>query len=542
MPKTLYVYILKCSDGSYYTGVTNNVERRFIEHNSGRNEKSYTASRRPVQLVFVRAFNSPMEAIRYEKQLKNWSRAKKEALIEGNFNKLHELASCKNSTAAPSHASATLGVTEPNSKPSGNAECSTRPGSHARCSNGSSGHARRSTSSSGHAKHSTGSGGHAKRSTGSGGHAERSRGVTLSLDIAPGNRELVLQTFRSGKTDWYRFVQTASANRVLQTLYPVLSRHNLLESLPPDLTGHLKMVYDLNVKRNRQILGQVKEINALLNPEGINPLYLKGVGNLLDGLYPDPGERIIQDIDLLVPDEQMEKAAAILSQAGYESRYIYNPERKFKAKHYPRLFKKEAAACVEIHYTPVKIKYRNDFPVEKIELHKKKVSEEYGTCYVMCDEHKLIHNFIHSQLDHHGHFYAMIFLRNMYDALLLSERTDPVKVFADFKKYRRKTAAYLEVMYKTFGITPPVDLQYPPLYLHLYSFRYNLNQRVPLAGIISHFFGYSVLVLIPKTFRSYIKKPFMAVADKKLRKHLLQCLKDPQWYRRQWKVYRKLFR
>jgi putative endonuclease len=96
--KTLYVYILECADNSFYTGVTNNVGRRFIEHLSGLNEQSYTFSRRPLKLVYCKQFRSPIKAIEYEKQLKGWSKAKKIALINNDFKSLHELAECKNET------------------------------------------------------------------------------------------------------------------------------------------------------------------------------------------------------------------------------------------------------------------------------------------------------------------------------------------------------------------------------------------------------------------------------------------------------------
>ena len=99
MDKRLYVYIVKCRDDSYYTGVTNNVEKRVVEHNYGLNKKSYTYSSRPVKLVFSQEFSDPNEAIRFEKQVKGWSRAKKEALIEGNFKKLVKLSNRKNNFA-----------------------------------------------------------------------------------------------------------------------------------------------------------------------------------------------------------------------------------------------------------------------------------------------------------------------------------------------------------------------------------------------------------------------------------------------------------
>ncbi|MBK9730009.1 MAG: GIY-YIG nuclease family protein [Chitinophagaceae bacterium] len=96
MEKYLYVYILKCSDGSYYTGVTNNCERRFEEHQQGENAKCYTFSRRPVELAYMEAFQNYIQAITWEKQIKGWTRAKKEALIQNNWRKLKELPQCKN--------------------------------------------------------------------------------------------------------------------------------------------------------------------------------------------------------------------------------------------------------------------------------------------------------------------------------------------------------------------------------------------------------------------------------------------------------------
>ncbi|HXB12042.1 MAG TPA: GIY-YIG nuclease family protein [Bacteroidia bacterium] len=93
--KTMYVYILECIDGSYYTGVTNNAEKRLIEHNTGVAENSYTCNRRPVKMVFCHLFNSPEQAIAFEKKIKKWSRAKKKAIIEGNWELLPELSKSK---------------------------------------------------------------------------------------------------------------------------------------------------------------------------------------------------------------------------------------------------------------------------------------------------------------------------------------------------------------------------------------------------------------------------------------------------------------
>ena len=87
-----YVYILQCSDSSYYTGVTSNLEKRIFQHDTAFYPDCYTASRRPLQLVFYAEFTDINLAIEKEKQIKKWSRLKKEALINGDYDALPNLA------------------------------------------------------------------------------------------------------------------------------------------------------------------------------------------------------------------------------------------------------------------------------------------------------------------------------------------------------------------------------------------------------------------------------------------------------------------
>ena len=93
--KVYIVYILKCSDNTFYTGITSNLEKRFYEHVNGNHKNSYTHSRRPVSLEFHAEFTDPNLAIDTEKQIKKWSKAKKKALIRGEFESLPNLAKKK---------------------------------------------------------------------------------------------------------------------------------------------------------------------------------------------------------------------------------------------------------------------------------------------------------------------------------------------------------------------------------------------------------------------------------------------------------------
>jgi predicted GIY-YIG superfamily endonuclease len=79
-----WVYILQCSDGRYYTGQTDNLEYRFAQHQAG-GYCDFTSRRRPVRLVWSQDFATRYEALEAERRIKPWSRAKKEALIRGDW-------------------------------------------------------------------------------------------------------------------------------------------------------------------------------------------------------------------------------------------------------------------------------------------------------------------------------------------------------------------------------------------------------------------------------------------------------------------------
>lgn len=89
---TVYVYMLRCADGSYYIGSTRkSLDERIGEHNAGL-YRGYTFTRRPVELAWSQDFPNAIDAIACERRLKGWSRAKKEALIRGDWSLVSVLA------------------------------------------------------------------------------------------------------------------------------------------------------------------------------------------------------------------------------------------------------------------------------------------------------------------------------------------------------------------------------------------------------------------------------------------------------------------
>jgi putative endonuclease len=112
----MFVYLLKCADGSFYVGSTRaTLDRRVPEHSSGA-FGGYTLRRRPVQLVWSQEFAQVVDGVAAERQIKGWSRAKKEALIEGDFDRIR-LLSRRGAKAASSFETRLSGAPQDKAKP-----------------------------------------------------------------------------------------------------------------------------------------------------------------------------------------------------------------------------------------------------------------------------------------------------------------------------------------------------------------------------------------------------------------------------------------
>ena len=115
---TFWIYILKCADGSYYTGHTDNLDDRIAKHDAGAIPTCYTYTRRPLHLVFTQPCSTREQALAAERQIKGWSRARKEAMMRGDWAEVSRLARGKNpvsdhpSSAHPSPAHPSTGSQE----------------------------------------------------------------------------------------------------------------------------------------------------------------------------------------------------------------------------------------------------------------------------------------------------------------------------------------------------------------------------------------------------------------------------------------------
>jgi hypothetical protein len=201
---------------------------------------------------------------------------------------------------------------------------------------------------------------HASDSPGKKNPEDKDEGFNAGKNVLH-HRDDIIRTIDSGEVDWKSVVYTGSNNYVLQAMYLKFENNDLLRHLPEELTTHLRKLYEMNLDRNSIILEHTAEINSLLKANGITPIFMKGLGNMLDGLYSSPGERMMLDIDILADPEQMEQAAGLLMADGFTPSVKYDPGRKPAMKHFPPLVKEGLPAFVDIHRMPVNIQYERYF-------------------------------------------------------------------------------------------------------------------------------------------------------------------------------------
>ncbi|HEY3390895.1 MAG TPA: nucleotidyltransferase family protein [Prolixibacteraceae bacterium] len=355
-------------------------------------------------------------------------------------------------------------------------------------------------------------------------------GHCLSLDEHPSFRETIIVQFSDPDYDWNTFIWTCSNHLVLPVIYLKFRKHNLLGYLPEVLAQHLEEIYLLNRTRNEQILLQMKEINATLNKEGISPIYLKGTGNLIDGIYSDIGERIIGDIDLLIPNADYLKAVELTKEIGYANHWG-DPRNPEKLKHYPSLYKDDVPADIEIHRIPVQREYLKYINSEMI-LNEETAVSSFPGCFVPCDDHKILHSFVHSQLCNTGYRLGIISLRDIYDLYLFSKRTDLTTALCQVA-CQRIVEAYFAIAQNLLGITTLDQLS---LASKVFIWKYRMNVTSPLFYQINRF----PWVISEMLLHCYPRKIKEAIIYKDARQSLFRRLGTWKWYIHHLDVYKKM--
>ncbi len=222
--------------------------------------------------------------------------------------------------------------------------------------------------------------------------------------------------------DWPLVVELASQNLVSPAVGLVLTRQ--LE-VPNDVKEYFAAIIAWNRERNAALENAIRDIVAALNRSGMTPLLLKGVANLLDGLYPDPAARIIRDIDILVPADVVSVASQVLAAIGYRTvELIPPPNKRWDSfnQHLPMQANEEAGIGVELHYELVRL-YLVRLINAKDAMARALPRGRNGLRYlVLCPTDRVTHNIVHAQIQDSLHMKGLVDLRQIVDlALLIDE-------------------------------------------------------------------------------------------------------------------------
>jgi len=358
-------------------------------------------------------------------------------------------------------------------------------------------------------------------------------GKILSLDWQPQNRDMTAFLMKTGNLNWKGLMQLGSDNLILPSLNLALRRHSLEYIPPAGFMDTLEEITDLNRERNnniRQLLAYVAEV---LSGNNIKFVVMKGVGNMMDGLYHDRGERITYDLDILVEPEKMVVAAGLLLNEGFFTQKRFNPSAVASTMHYPILLREDFMAGVEIHCQPVPYLYENTFASERVFRNSTWAANE-NNYKVMDHKDRIIHNFLHSQLMHHGHHHASVSLRDLYDLLLLSSKENLWETFEGFGYFQSKYIPYLKLFYRVFDLDMPAPLK---------------ETNTGDAFIAKH---YKVLTLSKKGLKrhhlmwliaeKYLILPLRMPGNRRARNYIISRITDLKWYRYHFDAMKRAFR
>lgn len=277
------------------------------------------------------------------------------------------------------------------------------------------------------------------------------RCLTISLDQK--NKTAIEKTLQANTIDWDAVVKLSTQHLVFPALYCALKREGFLHYLPQDLANYMEHITGLNRKRNQQIITQVRALNTFLLDHGITPIFLKGAANLITGLYSDIAERMVGDIDFIFSKQDYPKAIQLLRENGY-AEVVKAPYYFPNQHHYRRLHKKGHIAAIEIHKAYTLEKYNTEFNYFLTQ----KNSQVINKVRVLDHPDALKLTIITNQITDHGYRYTSIPLRNGYDVLLLSNKTNALQAVNKLNKLKKPLQCFLAGCYEVFN--SPESLNY----------------------------------------------------------------------------------
>lgn len=227
--------------------------------------------------------------------------------------------------------------------------------------------------------------------------------------------------FDSEAVDWKGVIEHASSQYALAAFAAAVRDLGLAAPLEPELREFLEAIHETNTERNVELLDQLLEVVLALKQVGLEPVLLKGAIRLVDGLYPDLGWRMMQDLDILVPADGFWDAIEALGAAGYApDQHWIKTSAQAPKHHYPGLQHPTRRATVEIHAELFSSAKQRLLRAADVIDRSRSLHAQGVAIRVPLLEHQLVHLIGHCQLSNHGYMYGRIELRDRLEAAALA--------------------------------------------------------------------------------------------------------------------------
>jgi len=270
---------------------------------------------------------------------------------------------------------------------------------------------------------------------------------SLTISFEEKNRDEIELILKTTDVDWEAVVKVSTSHYAFPAIYCNFKRVDFLKYLPQELVSYMQHIANLNRERNKKIIAQAQDLNTLLLANNITPIFLKGTGNLLAGIYDDIAERMVGDIDFIFSKEDYSKAIIVLRDNGYSEVHKYKYYFPYE-KHYRRLKKKNTIAAIEVHKELIDVKkYAKKFNYSFVN----KDSQVINGISTLSYANKLNLSIIANQINDNGFFYKTMALRNAYDVFLLSKKTNAKVAVNTLDKLTNPLNCFLAACYEVFN-------------------------------------------------------------------------------------------
>ena len=342
----------------------------------------------------------------------------------------------------------------------------------------------------------------------------------LTISLEDKNRLEIEKQLQLKIIDWEAVVEVSTAHYVFPAMYCNLKRVGFLRYLPQELVNFMEHITNLNRERNDQIITQAKDLNTLLLANNITPIFLKGTGNLLAGLYEDIAERMVGDIDFIFSKEDYPKAITVIREFGYSDveKYKYHFP---STKHYRRLQKENNIAAVEIHKELLLEKHTNEFNYSFVE----KDSQVINGIAILSYANKLNLSIIANQINDHGFYYKTMALRNAYDVFLLSKKTNAKDAVNALDKLTNPLNCFLAACHEVFNKVDSLEYNYTKkVASYLSVFNSQFTNPIPTKRRHKR-------IKIYLFIKSRVKIIYKSIIYKEYRVWLFKRVTDKNWYK-----------